>query len=260
MKNEIYLDTETTGFNDDDQVIQIGIIDHRGNILMNTLVQCSKDIPEEAFNIHGISNEMLVSAPTFTEVYPKLKAIVEESDRVNIYNSRFDKRLIKQTCDAHGLDPIQYTKEDSRYKNAIPKDNCVMNAYARMFFDGEYVKLVEACKLEGIDCSDLKAHDAVNDCLMTLRLHQSMKAHEEKVRKRKEYRQDLKARKLALVPEDTSEYPDFGQSWRPDGYKTLSQLTKRDLNRFEFAGVCCSTFGDSGYLFKPKRKAQGESK
>ena len=251
MIKEIYLDTETTGFRSDDQVIQIGIIDQDGNILLDSLIQCDKEIPEDAYAIHGISNEMLADAPTFSEVYPKIKAIIEDAERVNIYNSSFDVRLLHQTCETHQLENFNY-KKSADAPVYFTKINCVMTAYANMFFDGTWIKLGEACGFEKIDCSDLKAHDAVSDCEMTRRLHISMKQYEEKAKKRQEYRNKLKQQKLELVPEDTSGFPDFGQAWRPDGYKTLSQLTKRDLKKFEFAGTCCSTYGDRGYLFKPK--------
>lgn len=251
MTKEIYLDTETTGFKSDDQVIQIGIIDGDGNVLLDSLIKCGKEIPEDAFAIHGISNEMLVDAPSFTDIYPLIKAIIEDAERVNIYNSSFDVRLLRQTCEAHQLENINY-KKPADPANYSTKLNCVMTAYANMFFDGTWIKLSEACGFEKIDCSDLKAHDAVSDCEMTRRLHVSMKQYEGKAKKRQEYRNKLKQQKLDLVPEDTSEFPDFGQAWRPDGYKTLSQLTKRDLSKYEFAGTCCNTYGDRGYLFKPK--------
>lgn len=248
---EIYLDTETTGFNKDDQVIQIGVIDQDGKVLINTLVHCEKEVPQAAFDIHGISNEMLADAPKFNEIYPQLLELINKAEKVHIYNSAFDVRLLKQTCESHELTPFSYAVAGkSNYPGT--KLNCVMNAYAKMFFDGEWVKLGEACHYENIDCSDLHAHDAVSDCEMTRRLLNSMRDHELKVSKRAAYRANLKEKKLALVPEDTSGFPDFGQAWRPAGYKTLSQLTKRDISKFEFAGTCCSTYGDKGYLFKPK--------
>ena len=59
-------------------------------------------------------------------------------------------------------------------------------------------------------------------------------------------------RKLALVPNSIKSFPYFGQTKRPEGYKTTSQLRMCDLPHYEFAGACCDTYGNLGYLFKPK--------
>ncbi|WP_419237938.1 hypothetical protein ACN08P_11295 [Photobacterium leiognathi subsp. mandapamensis] len=68
----------------------------------------------------------------------------------------------------------------------------------------------------------------------------------------KQYRRSQRNKKMQLVPKNITEFPFFGQSNRPRGYKTMSQLKVTELHLYEFAGTCCSTYGDLGYLFKPK--------
>lgn len=59
------LDTETTGLDYDDKIVEIAVIDLDGNVLINTLVDPNKAIPKEATEIHGIANKMVENAPLF---------------------------------------------------------------------------------------------------------------------------------------------------------------------------------------------------
>lgn len=238
----IILDTETTGFSDDAEVIQIGIVDLEGNVLMDTLVQCQGDIPQDATDIHGITKEMLIHAPQWSEVHEQLSELIHNAEYVIIYNNSYDTRLMKQTAKRYELDLPNY------------KTRCAMREYANTYFNGEWVSLSEAAHYEDVDTTNIKAHTAVGDCEMTRQVWLALETEKEKKAKRRAKRDELRKLKMELVPSDadSGDYTDYGQGWRPAGYKTLSQLRKRDLKHYEFAGTCCSSFGDRGYLFKPK--------
>ena len=62
----IILDTETTGLDENAEVIQIGVTDGAGNILMDNIA-CKplRPIPAEATAIHHITNEMMENAAPF---------------------------------------------------------------------------------------------------------------------------------------------------------------------------------------------------
>jgi DNA polymerase-3 subunit epsilon len=62
-QNPVYLDTETTGLEKSDEIIEISIIDAAGQVLLNSLVRPSKPIPMNATAIHGISNDQVQKAP-----------------------------------------------------------------------------------------------------------------------------------------------------------------------------------------------------
>lgn len=87
----IYLDTETTGLAAGrDEVLQIGIVDDSGAVLMNTLIKPVRNTTwPEAQDIHGITPQMVASAPTLDEVLPTLTDIVR-GQYVVIYNANFD--------------------------------------------------------------------------------------------------------------------------------------------------------------------------
>jgi len=69
MKRPIYYDTETTGTRfDRDRVIELAAYDPVENRSFCEFINPGIPIPQEATNIHGISNEMVASALSFKEV------------------------------------------------------------------------------------------------------------------------------------------------------------------------------------------------
>lgn len=94
--NALILDTETTGLGKDAEIVEICLIDCMGKVLLNTLVKPLNPIPAEATAIHGITNEMVASAPAWRDVYHLFRLIAHDKTLV-IYNADFDVRLIAQS-------------------------------------------------------------------------------------------------------------------------------------------------------------------
>jgi DNA polymerase III epsilon subunit-like protein len=151
------LDTETTGTGKDDVVLQIGICNLRGDIIMDTLVHPGRTpIHPKAQETHGISIEMLADAPTFPEIWDQLEPLLREGTLV-IYNSAFDTLLLEQSARQYGLD--------------MPKmiTHCLMRRYAEFHglvkqgvSDLVFVpqKLEAACEHFGLPAG---GHDALAD-------------------------------------------------------------------------------------------------
>jgi DNA polymerase III subunit epsilon len=160
---KLFLDTETTGFGPDARVVELGLIDQDGKVLIDTLINPGIKMPAEAQSIHGISDADLVDAPTFDQVWHDLQSFIDEADELIIYNKDYDIRLIKQS---------------SPYEIELSSINvrCLMLEYAEFYDEkkenGEYKwqKLVNAAAQQNIDISDLTAHRAVSDCEITRRL------------------------------------------------------------------------------------------
>lgn len=165
----VVLDTETTGLEHDDEIVEIAIVSNTGEVLLNTLVKPYSPIPPDCYavKIHGITNEMLENAPRWHEIYPQVKDIVK-SNKVIIYNEKFDRRLIEQTCSKYGL------------KSPLKQTHCAMLEYGEWFGDGRWHKLSKA--VEYMDLSfEGQQHRALADCLATLAVYQTMqtkKKHE----------------------------------------------------------------------------------
>src|SRR5258706_7325025 len=137
----VILDTETTGLGSDAQVIQIGVIDGKGNVLIdNILVKPTMPIAPDATAIHQITNEMVQDAPSFPNVLPQLCEVVEGKLLV-IYNAQYDMRLLVQSGKAH----------DIGIQLGIEGFTCAMLQYAEWFGDwNDYHKSFRWQKLQAV--------------------------------------------------------------------------------------------------------------
>ncbi|MBI5671290.1 MAG: 3'-5' exonuclease [Chloroflexi bacterium] len=166
----IILDTETTGLNDDDEIVSIAVIDWVGETLIDTLIRptdCDKLLrinPKKgvsASEINGITPEMLTSAPTFPEVYQLLSNVMDGAIWAG-FNIQFDATLLERDCIRHGL---------------VPLINIGLNDVAALFaqFYGEWNPMYRNFTLKslsfaaehlGIEAPN--AHNGLADCLTTL--------------------------------------------------------------------------------------------
>ena len=68
----VFLDVETTGFDDTDEIIEIAILDEDGQVLFKSLVKPSISIPADATKIHGLTNKDVERMPTLKELEPEI--------------------------------------------------------------------------------------------------------------------------------------------------------------------------------------------
>ncbi len=92
----VYIDTETTGLDRSAEVIEISIIDFDGSILFSSLVKPSIPIPAGVQRIHGISNEMVASAPVWPILWPKVRSFLY-GRVIGAYNAPFDLKMMQQS-------------------------------------------------------------------------------------------------------------------------------------------------------------------
>jgi len=118
----VYLDTETTGLAASDQIVEICVLDHDGQVLVDSLVRPLGPIPRAAVSIHGITDAMVQHAPSWAELWPELEAILA-ARRIAIYNSDFDMRLMQQSHRRHG---ITWRVQPQQFM-------CIMQLYAQYF-------------------------------------------------------------------------------------------------------------------------------
>lgn len=184
--NPLILDTETTGLDGDSEIVEIAIIDAAGETVTNTLVKPIKPIPQSTIEIHGITNEMVASAPTFQEVMPELERILRGRE-VLVYNAEFDETMLTSSarlnkCAFSESNPAWYwsfkVQEKTETQPAIYKSywHCIMKLYAKFNGDwndwhGNYrwVPLARAARQCGVDIPK-QIHRALADAEMTLRI------------------------------------------------------------------------------------------
>jgi len=98
-EDPIYLDTETTGLTEQDQIIEIALIDSDGTTLLNTLVKPTILISAAATRVHNLENEDLLDAPRFDEILDELNRLTKNR-LVLAYFTAFDLRLLAQSAAA----------------------------------------------------------------------------------------------------------------------------------------------------------------
>lgn len=170
--NALILDTETTGLDSKAEIIEISIIDCAGNVQLDTLVKPTGPIPEDATRIHGITNEMVSSAPTWPMIVDQFKAIVSGRKLV-IYNADYDLRMIYQTNNKHGLEPVFYGNQWSDAE-------CAMLVYAEFY--GQWDDYRKQWKWQRLGNAAIqqnvviegKAHRAMADVMTTLGVIKAM--------------------------------------------------------------------------------------
>ncbi|WP_456424178.1 3'-5' exonuclease [Lutibacter sp.] len=96
----IFFDLETTGINiAKDRIVEISILKvlPNGNKESKTwLVNPEMEIPKEASDIHGITNEKVVTEPTFNELASEISKMIEGCDLAGFNSNRFDIPLLAE--------------------------------------------------------------------------------------------------------------------------------------------------------------------
>ena len=92
---EIFLDTETTGlsFKDGHKIVEIACIETQDliptNKVFHKLINPKRDMPEEAFKIHGFSKEFLNNKETFDQIADEFLNFIR-GKKIIIHNANFD--------------------------------------------------------------------------------------------------------------------------------------------------------------------------
>jgi DNA polymerase III epsilon subunit-like protein len=95
----VFLDTETTGLDAGAQALDIGLVNARGERIFETRLKPTVAIDPAAAALHGISDEDLVSAPSWPDIAQQLQHHIGRRPLV-IFNADFDTRILKQTAAA----------------------------------------------------------------------------------------------------------------------------------------------------------------
>lgn len=153
---EIVLDTETTGLDplQGHRVVEIGCIELVNRFPTGQSFQRylnpERDVPAEAFAVHGLSAEFLRDKPRFREVVDDLLAFVGDAPLV-IHNAGFDISFLNAELGRVGRAPLSY----ERLVDTL--------TIARRKFPGGSNRLDDLCARYGIDRSRRVRHGALLD-------------------------------------------------------------------------------------------------
>src|SRR5262249_26469837 len=111
---EIVVDTETTGLDpyQGHRLVEIGCIELLNHIptgnTFHRYINPERDMPAEAFAVHGLSAEFLKSKPLFTDIADELIAFLGDAPLV-IHNALFDLGFIN--AELERVSPISIGRE-----------------------------------------------------------------------------------------------------------------------------------------------------
>ena len=155
--NEVFLDTETTGlsFKEGHKVVEIACIETKDLIptgkVFHKLINPKRSMPNEAFKVHGFSEEFLKDKDTFDIIADEFLNFVKDK-KIIIHNAPFDLGFLDGEL---GL--LKKEKVDRK----LVIDSLEV---ARNKFPGTSNSLDALCKKFNIDLSRRTKHNALLDC------------------------------------------------------------------------------------------------
>ncbi|WP_420548458.1 DNA polymerase III subunit epsilon [Curvivirga sp.] len=153
---EIVLDTETTGFDpfSGDRIVEIGCVELVNRMptgeVYHQYINPERDMPEGAFQVHGLSEEFLADFPTFREVGQAFLDFIGDGMLV-IHNAAFDMKFLNAELEWMGLPKIPMSRSIDTL------------AMARAMFPGAQATLDALCRRFDIDNTSRTYHGALLD-------------------------------------------------------------------------------------------------
>ncbi len=155
--SEVFLDTETTGlsFKDGHKIVEIACIETNdliptGNIF-HKLINPKRNMPNEAFKVHGFSEDFLKDKETFDEIAEDFLNFIKNK-KIIIHNAPFDLSF---------LDGELRLSQKEKINKRLVIDSLDI---ARNKFPGTSNSLDALCKRFNIDLSRRTKHNALLDC------------------------------------------------------------------------------------------------
>ncbi len=108
---ELILDTETTGLDPatGDRIVEIGCVEVINSVstgqTFHVYLDPERDMPEEAFRVHGLSRDFLAGKPKFADISRDFLAFVGDAQLV-IHNAEFDMKFINAELKRCGSLPL----------------------------------------------------------------------------------------------------------------------------------------------------------
>ena len=164
MAYYVLFDTETTGNQEEDRVIQFGamVVDQKGKVeAFDELCSSDVEIKIEAMEVHNITPDLLIGKPKAVETnfYQKLEELNTNENFLIAHNIPFDMGMIKKEGFVNQYQLIDTLRCAKHLFPELP--------YHRL----QYIRYaLELFKVEEIEASKhnitIKAHDAIGDVLV----------------------------------------------------------------------------------------------
>jgi DNA polymerase III subunit epsilon len=202
---EIILDTETTGLDPKDghRIVEIGALEMINKVItgkkFHHYVNPERDMPAEAYRIHGISSDFLKDKPLFKDVVSEFNNFIYDSNLV-IHNAPFDIKFLNYELTLLNLPSLEIFK----VIDTLPM--------ARKAFPGARANLDALCKRFKVDNSNRQFHGALKDAYLLSEVYVelsggrqisfSLKEREEKMMLEQNKNYVVKGNKIVISPTD----------------------------------------------------------
>ena len=153
---EIVLDTETTGFDPEtgDRIVEIGAVELHNHVptgrTYHQYINPERDMPQEAFEVHGLGNDFLQDKPKFADIGQAFLDFAGDAKLV-IHNAAFDMKFLNAELGWINLPKLPWEQAIDTL------------AIARKRFPGSPASLDALCRRFGIDNSSRTLHGALLD-------------------------------------------------------------------------------------------------
>lgn len=165
---EIILDTETTGLDPKSghRIIEIGCLEIYRYVptgrTYHVYLNPDRDVPAEAYSVHGISSEFLLDKPRFHEICDDFLEFIAD-DPLVIHNARFDLKFLN-------FELMNVNRK------RIPLERAVDTLeIARRKFPGSPANLDALCRRFKVDNSNRKFHGALLDSELLAEVYLELK-------------------------------------------------------------------------------------
>lgn len=168
MSRQIVLDTETTGMdpNTGDRIVEIGCVEMIDRMLtgnhFHVYINPERDMPVEAYNVHGLSEEFLSDKPVFAKIAQSFLEYVDGGELI-IHNASFDMKFLDYELKQLGLPSLT---------SQCPVIDSLQ--LAREMYPGQRNNLDALCKRLGIDNSKRTLHGALLDSEILAQVYLAM--------------------------------------------------------------------------------------
>ena len=153
---EIILDTETTGLSaDKDRIVEIACVELNNYIptknIFHTFINPEIKVSEDAFKVHGYSDEFLSTKPKFKDFVQNFIIFIKDKKLI-IHNADFDLGFLNNEFKRLNLKPILRSEVTDTLQ------------IARSKFPGTGNSLDALCKRFKINIEGREKHSALLDC------------------------------------------------------------------------------------------------
>jgi DNA polymerase-3 subunit epsilon len=192
MSREIVLDTETTGLSTSSghKIIEIGALELINRMptgkKFHTYINPGRDVPDEAYRIHGISTAFLMDKPRFNDIADDFLKFIEGGVLV-IHNSVFDIGFLNHELSMTNMPTISFDRVI---------DTLVI---ARRKFPAQRVSLDALCRRFKISLVDRDFHGALLDAKLLAKVYLTLTMDEQQLNLKVSKQQEVYVAKKNLI-------------------------------------------------------------